>query len=333
MRRFSKLAFVALLVSIVACDGNNQGDDASPDSGQDGSQPTHAFDVLVDDMDRHYSYFVHNEIDWEALTGRYRADAVETTTAAGFADVVQPMLAELGDLHVWISMPDGEVRPTAVLDAPLIDYAPLASTMSSIQQIGQVAFTARTADGYGFAAIGSLQLTDAEADEIEAALEDLFDTPGIVIDLRNNAGGDELLARRFASMFTEESRVYAYSQIRNGPGHDDFGEPQARTLEPRAAGPRYLAPVVIVTGPRVMSSAEAFVLMFRTLPTVTVIGQPTQGASGNPAPLALENGVTVYYSRWKALDENRQPFEHIGLEPDVPIAADADILATAASYL
>jgi len=326
--RGSRLAFVALAVAVGACDAPAVGpSDAPPDAPP---LPDHAFDVLVDDMDRNYSYFALHGTDWAGVTDRYRAAALETTTAAAFVDVTRPMLEELADIHIWIVLPDGEIVPTDDLDAPLVDYSPLAARMSSIQQIGRVAFTARAPGDYGFVAIGSLQMAEDEEAELEAAMEGLFDAPGIIIDVRNNSGGDENLGRRFASMFADEPRVYAYSQRRSGPGHDDFGEPLGRTLDPRPEGSRYGGPVVVVTGPRTMSSAEALVLMFRTMPAVTVIGWTTRGASGNPAPMALQNGVSVFYSRWKALDEARQPFERVGLAPDVQLDTEDDVLEAAA---
>ena len=60
-------------------------------------------------------------------------------------------------------------------------------------------------------------------------------------------------------------------------------------------------------------------MLFKCLPHVTLVGQPTRGASGNPQPLPLPNGVDVWYSRWVSLLPDGTPIEGEGIAPDVLI--------------
>ena len=80
-----------------------------------------------------------------------------------------------------------------------------------------------------------------------------------------------------------------------------------------------------------MSSAEAFALMMRSLPHVTLVGATTRGASGNPQPFELKTlDATVVYSRWVAMESDGAVFEGQGIEPEVLVEfppeqyADAD---------
>jgi carboxyl-terminal processing protease len=50
---------------------------------------------------------------------------------------------------------------------------------------------------------------------------------------------------------------------------------------------------------------------------VTLVGQPTRGASGNPRPVTLSNGVRVWFSRWISLTPEGTPLEGRGIRPDV----------------
>ena len=50
-----------------------------------------------------------------------------------------------------------------------------------------------------------------------------------------------------------------------------------------------------------------------------LVGQPTRGASGNPAPLRLPNGVTVWFSRWLSLLPYGTTLEQRGVIPDVTV--------------
>ena len=59
--------------------------------------------------------------------------------------------------------------------------------------------------------------------------------------------------------------------------------------------------------------------MFAALPNVTLIGKPTRGSSGNPQPVALPNGVDVWFSRWMALTSDGIPIEDNGVQPDIEI--------------
>ncbi len=66
-----------------------------------------------------------------------------------------------------------------------------------------------------------------------------------------------------------------------------------------------------------MSSAEQFILMMRQAPNATLIGMRSGGSTGNPKPLVLPNGVTVWLPSWIGMDAEGAPFEGIGLDPDV----------------
>ena len=59
--------------------------------------------------------------------------------------------------------------------------------------------------------------------------------------------------------------------------------------------------------------------MMKCFPHVTMIGQNTRGASGNPAPITLPNGVDVWYSRWMSLLPDGTPIEDVGIEPDIRV--------------
>ena len=57
-------------------------------------------------------------------------------------------------------------------------------------------------------------------------------------------------------------------------------------------------------------------MMMKAIPHVTLVGQPTRGASGNPQPVKLSNGVQVFFSRWVDLLPDETPIEGVGVSPD-----------------
>lgn len=288
-------------------------------------RPERSFDVLVEDMDRHYSYFDHRKIDWPALVAKHRP-RVEPAAAdpRAFADAVGAMLAELRDGHVWIDAP-GAPRSVPFAGGPGrddFDGRAVGAKLRKPRQIGTIAFCGRTAaEGYGYLAVGSLAGHDVLFGEIEAALAALLDEdpPGFILDLRPNQGGDERRAQRIAAYFADERRVYARSKVRSGPRHTDFVESPERTIAPVEGRKPYTKPIVCLIGPRCVSSGEGFAKMIAVLPHAVLAGRPTRGASGNPGPIALPNGVTVWYSRWVDLLPDGTCPEGKGLAPAVPI--------------
>lgn len=103
----------------------------------------------------------------------------------------------------------------------------------------------------------------------------------IIVDVRDNNGSDEAIAREVAARFYDRSRTYRTSQFRNGAARSDFGSPIPVTLDPAGAR-RFAGPVAVSTNRFIGSSAEDFICMMRVLPPVTTIGDTTIGNGSNP---------------------------------------------------
>jgi hypothetical protein len=273
-----------------------------------------SFQILVDEMDRNYSYFDHKEIDWPKLTAKYRERA-EAADNDGFTEVVSEMLAEIKDIHIWLEHRRQRVskfvsRFDANYDFPVVD-----KSLKDVKQFGDLGITGITKDGFGYIRIVSFAIDPNLVQQMaEDIRERLFDTPGIIIDSRRNPGGSEVYAQQLGSLFADEERVYATSKFRSGVGHGDFYEAQPRRVI--QAETVYTRPVVCLIGPGAVSSAEGFALIMKALPHVNVIGLPTRGASGNPQPVQLPNGVDVWFSRWVAMTPDGAPIEDNGVTPD-----------------
>jgi hypothetical protein len=282
-------------------------------------RPEDSFDALARHMDRYYSYFAHKKVDWKSLTKRFRAKALAAKDPAGFVAAIRPMLAELKDLHVWIDPPGGKrIVPWSKSIQQNFDFNTVARSLKGVKQHGNIGFTGRTAEGFGYVAIGSLQGDEAPFRALESAIGKMLDAPAMIVDLRANMGGDERRAQRIASIFADKKRLYAKSVTRAGVDHACFGGPSERYIAPREGG-TYTQPVACLIGSFCMSSGEGFALMMKALPHVVMMGRPTRGSSGNPAPVPLPNGVVVWFSRWVAQRPDGSPLEDEGVLPDVRV--------------
>ena len=70
-----------------------------------------------------------------------------------------------------------------------------------------------------------------------------------------------------------------------------------------------------------MSSCESFLLMMKCAPDVVIVGDTSQGSSGNPKPFDLGNGVTVLLPTWKDMTPDGQELEGVGVPADIKVVA------------
>jgi carboxyl-terminal processing protease len=283
-----------------------------------------AFDQVWEAFDREYAMFVIKPaVDWSRLRETYRPRASTAKTSYEVAAVVSEMLAHLEDLHAWVRV-GGEYVPGYNRPRPLnANWDALKAAVPDLKETKQDLAWGRTADNIGYINVYRLGYGRL-AKAFDEVLENLSDTWALIIDLRFNGGGDEMLARKVAGRFLDKKRVYSLNQYRSGPKHSDLGPRLERVCEPR--GPwRYESPVIVLIGQRTMSSAESFALMLAQAPQVTTMGDRTAGSSANPRAVKLPAEIVVNLPRWLDMDPDGKPIDNVGVMPDVPIEAGPEV--------
>jgi len=279
-----------------------------------------AFDTVWDAYDKEYAKFgLLPKLDWKKAGDEYRKRAEKATSTFGAAAAIDALVSQVRDLHSWVRCGDeflqGYSRPRP-LNA---SYKAVQNTITPLHETKHDHRFGKTTDGIGYVMV--YELNDPELGKsFDATLEELADCWGLVLDLRFNGGGDELIGRSIAARFVDSKRVYSLNQYRNGPKHDQLGPKLERTFEPR--GPwRFESPVVCLQGQVTFSSAESLALMFAQCPQVTTMGDRTGGSSGNPRLIELEGGIKVNLPRWNDMDPAGNPIENVGSAPKVKVEA------------
>jgi hypothetical protein len=279
------------------------------------------FDELWEVMDRSYSYFfLKTNVDWRALKTEFRPKAMQAKSTKELAGVLADMLGPLRDMHVWLETPEGLVPTHRSSYAYNGNQKITLEMLENRVDCGRFASVGKTRiGGFGYFLMRNQSAANPEdVKKAVAAMKQLRDTPGFIVDLRRANGGSEPMAIEIARFFCSRDTVYARHKYRNGPRHTDFGSENERILPGSANA--YTNPVVCLVGRGAVSSGEGFVKMMKCLPHVTTVGQRTRGASGNPKPLPLgETGITLYFSRWVDLMPNGRTFEGAGIPPDVEV--------------
>ncbi len=279
--------------------------DRLPNQAKQKADNRKAFDALKTLLASDYSYYDLRVRSWEKLFRAHEEAILGARTTRGWASAVARMLAATEDIHLHLKLGDRTFATGTRAIDPLYRKNLLAQYVP-VQPVGNGGLRGRTDDGIGYVMIGAW--SDAkDIDAIEQALPALRDCKALIVDVRPNSGGDELLAQRIAAWFVEGTKVYGKNRFRTGPGKDGFGPVLERSVSGNAAADRRLAiPIAVLTSRYVMSSNESFVLMMRQAQDCTVVGQTTYGSSGNPKPFELPNGVTLV----------------LPLQPDVPVSAE-----------
>ncbi len=293
--------------------------------------PESNFEYLWQEYDRLYAAFELKGVDWDSVYAIYRPQVTLQTTDEELFLIMSNMLAIFRDGHVNLYTPLGNYSYTAWWDQYPRNYD------REILAINYLNLTINVADSpiqyrlvdeqIGYVHIGSfLDFSGGNwGRDIEIALREMGNIQGLIVDVRNNDGGNDRNAKDIAGRFTNERRLYRHVQWRNGPDHSDFTSFQADYLEPKG-NITFTRPIALLTNRRVFSAAESFVLMMRTLPHVTVVGDTTGGGSGNPVYRELPNGWTSRVPRWLEFTSNFEPFEGVGLAPDVWVSTPDALL-------
>ena len=292
-------------------------------------QNRRAVNLLRTAITTQYSYRDRLGIDWGNLIDSKRDALLNSKSAQDFSDVAAAVLATAEDKHLWLEV-EGQHIPTFVRPVtPNANFRQLSKLVPNWQIRGQGVASGKLADDVGYLFIETWDQSKAKGlASIFDVLWEFSDTPALVIDLRANGGGSENIARSVAGCFIDEPVVYAKHILCDPKTESGFTQPLERTLVPNKRRPRYRGQIAVLTGPAVMSSNEAFLLMMKQVPNTVLIGAASQGSSGNPQPHDLDNGVTIYLPSWQAMTPEGEVFEGIGIPPDIEVQADPEDFAT-----
>jgi len=278
-------------------------------------------------IDEKYSYRDLRGVDWAKLFAVHGPRMEQAASAEAFAREAAALLAHAQDAHVTLRV-GGKPVGTFVRDVPPnYDVRAVARLVPNWTQESRAVATGLFEDGTAYLLIGTWDQDRREQVEPAfKALETFRDAKRLLVDVRPNNGGSEYLAAEFAGCFVDAPVAYAQHATRDASLPGGFAEPRKRVLEPSAKRPRFRGRVAVLMGQVNMSSSEGFLLMMKQVPGCRLVGEPSYGASGNPLPTDLGNGVAVFLPSWKAMGMDGVCFEGKGIAPDVLVKAGADEL-------
>lgn len=282
--------------------------------------PENNFEILWNEFDKYYPFFESKKIDWDSLHNEFYSQINDNTTDVELFNIISDMTDRLKDLHIDILTPIGNHKYHTQnskyysLDIIKSNYL----TDYRIIQNGNINY-GNISDDIGYFNIASFSTNysrNSFENNINVILEHFSNKSGIIIDVRNNGGGNSENADKVAERFADKKILHSYSLYRNGKEHSDFTDPRAVYIEPGGAN-QYEGLVVLLTNRNCFSTAEHFILEMRVLPNVTVIGDSSGGSMGSPFYRELPNGWAYRLPRALRIDYNKILYEDIGIPPDI----------------
>lgn len=282
-------------------------------------------------IDERYSYRDRVVKDWDAAFAASHDALLTATTRAQFARETARLLGAARDVHIAVVVNDAWFPSFRAEPRVNADPRTLPAAVPRYERRSDIVSTGVYEDGTIYISISSWPSNHAALEPAHAFLTEHATAPRAVIDVRLNGGGDESIARRFAARFARDRAVYSRARTRTPdrptgwtPYFDRTIAP-AESADPRtgAIPPPFAGPCAVLIGPGCMSSNESFVLMMKHGAKATLVGAATFGASGNPRPTDLGNGVTARLPSWEDLLPNDKPLEGRGIDPDVAVEFSA----------
>jgi C-terminal processing protease CtpA/Prc len=280
---------------------------------------------------KQYSYASIKGVNWKSLLEKNRAELENAKTNTEFALKLVKILRATGDPHLWVDV-EGQRLETGKMKLVESNYGSkqlfsllqdkkisngFMSMSGVIDSVGYISMREWNTD------LNKLSLKpwgDSRNPEVpaEEVLKALFKYPNLIIDVRENSGGNESYAKQFASYFVKDSIPYEKVKSFNQKT-GSFDNEHLKKLYPNEKKLSYSGNIYVLSGPSVMSSNESFILMMKQSPKTKVVGMKTYGSSGNPIPHELSNGVIVYLPSWQAYTLDGKLIEGSGIEPDIEI--------------
>jgi hypothetical protein len=290
-----------------------------------------AYNEFKELFPKHYSYASLKGINWESVLETNRAEFENAKTNSEFAFKLIKLLKAAEDLHLWVEV-EGQFFETAKMKlfqsntsskqlfSLLHDKKASKDFLSITGVVDSVGYISIRDWNTAFDKLVFKPWDDSINSGItaEEALKELFRYPHLIIDVRENSGGNESFAKEFASYFIKDSIPYEKVEMFNEKT-GLFDEEYVKKLYLSEKKLTYSGTIYVLSGPAVMSSNESFVLMMKQVPNSKVVGMRTYGSSGNPMPYELSNGVTVYIPSWQAYALDGKLIEGNGIEPDIEI--------------
>lgn len=308
------IILIGLITSLSACESMLfETDKASAD-------PYVNFEYLWSELDKKYSYFELKNINWNVVKTKYQAKLSKNMSEEALFKVLADMMNELRDDHSNLSAPfdvsvyNIALRSNANYNQRTIELNYLENKM----QTG--AFSHAKIKNQNIAYVRYASFMDqVTAFDLDYILNKYATSKGLILDLRENGGGDIFNVPLILERFNNEKRKVGYFKTRNGIRHNDFSQNEAFNIG-SYSGTRYDGKLIVLIDRGSYSATTMFAVAAKGIPGITLIGDTTGGGGGAPNGGQLPNGWTYRFSISQILDLEGKAHAEDGVAPHIKVS-------------
>ncbi|MBB6498829.1 S41 family peptidase [Pedobacter cryoconitis] len=155
-------------------------------------------------------------------------------------------------------------------------------------------------------------------------------TAGVIIDLRDNTGGDLQDLNFFSGRFINTPLQYGSSRYKSNNNPLDYTSWMPALVTPVAGSKPYTGKIVVLVNMYSISMAELTTMALKAMPNTTVIGERTYGANGSLTAEADLNGGSFTIGDFAVIKtasavfkfKDNQIYEGLGFPPDILVPYD-----------
>ncbi len=238
------------------------------------------------------------------------------------------------EVSITFKNPDQEAEETVTLTAV---QEPESFRFSSLN-VGQdgfelpVEYELLPGSGFVLAKINSFSDNELLTIQLWERMMRILNTrnvPGLIIDMRQNAGGSGFLADQMAAYFFQEPLILGNVGRYDEESDEFFFDPRSEEefiLPPEEL--RYDGPVALLIGPNCNSACEFFTYDMTLQDRAAIVGQyPTAGLGGSVDEVKMPEDELFRYTEGRAVDPNGDiHIEGKGVPPTVLVPVNEETL-------
>ncbi len=267
------------------------------------SSPLASFDYYCDVMDEEYGGFLTKTIDWNVVRTMYRSQLEADNSDEKLYNVLKDICDILNDGHMKVLSPFGSypMLSPSLIDTNLICSKYLAQIKFGSNNFfcGDISSTIGYMHIGSFSSSGGFSLTGdffsypSWLKDFGGVMDRFAGKRYLVIDMRDNYGGDELCAQEFVSYFIPGNITPYTEYIKNGPGHFDFS---SKLVTIGSKHQTAVPQLIVLVGSSTESSADIVSVLLRYHANARFIGNSNVlSFIGNSYPRELPNGWAVSF--------------------------------------
>ena len=151
---------------------------------------------------------------------------------------------------------------------------------------------------------------------------------GIIIDIRNNSGGNLEDLNFFIGHFIEKPLVFGQTHYKSSNGRLSFTPWINAIINPFPGSKELTVPIIVLADSHSISVAEAVTMAIHILPNSLFVGETTWGATGpitdnvlyNSGQFSVPSFLSVYTSSAAFKNADGNSYEGVGFPPDIAVS-------------